>query len=99
MVIAFDYWENILFLCFHHYSYLFLSSNLFTEDDDDDDEDDVGPSTGIVQSPAASAPQTVQAVATNTVEESAAAADYPGKLSNYKSKTHWKFVLITFALT
>lgn len=50
-----------------------------TEDDDDDDEDDISPSTGIVQSPAASAPQAVQAAAANTVEESPAAADYPGK--------------------
>lgn len=52
----------------------FFDDILGEDDDDDDDDDDISPSTGLVQSPA----QPVQAVATNTVEEVPAAADYPG---------------------
>lgn len=50
--------------------------DILGEDDDDDDDDEISPSTGL-QQPAASVQQPVQA-ATNIVEESPAAADYPG---------------------
>lgn len=52
--------------------------DILGEDDDDDDDEDISPSTGLVQQPAATAPQTAQ-IASNVAEEAPAGADYPGK--------------------
>lgn len=63
----------------------------WTEDDDDDEDEDLSPSTGIVQSPVAQAPQqTVQAAATNVADESSLGVEYPGTIRKIHQKLTYK---------